>query len=93
MYQLFVSYWYADCWICNTWCKDNKKKIKKSSRRRELVCIYFNFFNKFFMFNVSFTVDNSRFGAVLSEEMKNHHITGSHLVACADMRKENVYAI
>lgn len=45
------------------------------------------------MFNVSFKVDNSRFGAVLSEEMKNHHITGSHLVACADMRKENVFAI
>lgn len=45
------------------------------------------------MLNISFTVDNSRFGAVLSEEMKNHHITGSRLVACADMRKENVYAI
>lgn len=28
------------------------------------------------MFNISFTVDNSRFGAVLSEEMTNHHITG-----------------
>ena len=55
--------------------------------------IYFIFFNKIFMFNISFTVDNSRFGAVLSEEMTNHHITGSHLVACADMRKENVYAI
>ncbi len=45
------------------------------------------------MFNISFTVDNSRFGAVLSEEMRNHHITGSRLVACADMRKENVYVI
>ena len=45
------------------------------------------------MFYDKFKVDNSRFGAVLSEEMKNHHITGSHLVACADMRKENVFAI
>ena len=45
------------------------------------------------MFYEKLKVDNSRFGAVLSEEMKNHHITGSHLVACADMRKENVFAI
>ena len=45
------------------------------------------------MFYDKFKVDNSRFGAVLSEEMKTHHITGSHLVACADMRKENVFAI
>lgn len=45
------------------------------------------------MFKNSFKVDNSRFGAVLSEEMKNHHITGSHLVVCADMRKENIFAI
>ena len=45
------------------------------------------------MFYDKFKVDNSRFCAVLSEEMKNHNITGSHLVACADMRKENVYAI
>lgn len=45
------------------------------------------------MFYDKFKVDNSRFGAVLSEEMTNHHITGSRLVACADMRKENVYAI
>ena len=42
---------------------------------------------------VNFIADNSRFGVVLSGVMKNHHITGSHLVACADMRKENVYAI
>ena len=34
------------------------------------------------MFYDKFKVDNSRFGAVLSEEMKNHNITGSHLVAC-----------
>lgn len=93
MYQLFVSYWYADCWICFIWCKDNKKKIKMSSRRRELVYIFFKQLKIFIMFYDSFKVDNSRFGAVLSEEMKNHHITGSHLVACADMRKENVYAI
>ena len=45
------------------------------------------------MFYDKFKVDNSRFGAVLSEEMKNHHITGSHLVAWADMRTENVFAI
>ncbi len=31
------------------------------------------------MFYDKFKVDNSRFGAVLSEEMKNHHIAGSHL--------------
>ena len=64
-----------------------------SSRRRELVYIFSNNLNKIAMFYDKFKVDNSRFGAVLSEEMKNHHITGSHLVACADMRKENVYAI
>ena len=45
------------------------------------------------MFYDKFKVDNSRFGAVLSEEMKNHHIAGSHLMVCADMRKENVYVI
>ena len=88
-----MSYWYADCWICFTWCKDSKKKIKKSSRRRELFYIFFKQLKMIIMFYDSFKVDNSRFGAVLSEEMKNHHITGSHLVACADMRKENVYAI
>lgn len=64
-----------------------------SSRRRELVYIFSNNLNKITMFYDKFKVDNSRFGAVLSEEMKNHNITGSHLVACADMRKENVYAI
>ena len=73
--------------------QDNKKKIKKSSRRRELVYIFLQHLNLIIMFYDKFKVDNSRFGAVLSEEMKNHHITGSHLVACADMRKENVYAI
>ena len=40
-----------------------------------------------------FNADNSRFGVVLSEVMKNHHIAGSHLMVCADMRKDNVYAI
>lgn len=45
------------------------------------------------MFYNIFKTDNSRFGAVLSEEMKNHNITGSHLVVCADMRKENIFAI
>lgn len=45
------------------------------------------------MFYQKIKVDNSRFGVVLSEEMKNHHVSGSRLVACADMRKENVFAI
>ena len=45
------------------------------------------------MFYDKFKVDNSRFGAVLSEEMKNHHVSGSDLMFCAGMRKENVYAI
>ena len=40
-----------------------------------------------------FNADNSRFGVVLSEEMKNHHVSGSDLMFCAGMRKENVYAI
>ena len=45
------------------------------------------------MFNISFTVDNSRFGAVLSEEMKNHHVSGSDLMFYAEMHKENIFAI
>lgn len=45
------------------------------------------------MFYDKFKVDNSRFGAVLSEEMKNHNVSGSDLMSCAGMRKENVYAI
>lgn len=36
MYQLYVFFRYADCWICNTWCKDTKKKIKESSRSGNL---------------------------------------------------------
>ena len=40
-----------------------------------------------------FNADNSRFGVVLSEVMKNHNITGSDLVFYAEMHKENVYAI
>ena len=40
-----------------------------------------------------FNADNSRFGAVLSEVMKNHNITGSDLMFYAEMHKENVYAI
>ena len=45
------------------------------------------------MFNIFFKTDNSRFGAVLSEEMENHHVSGSDLMFGAGMRKENVYAI
>ena len=29
---------------------------------------------------VNFEADNSRFGVVLSEEMKNHHVSGSDLM-------------
>lgn len=46
MYQLFVSYWYADCWICFILCKDNKKKIKKSSRSGNSYTIIINNFKK-----------------------------------------------
>ena len=42
---------------------------------------------------VNFLADNNRFGAVLSEEMENHNVSGSDLMFCAGMRKENVYAI
>lgn len=42
---------------------------------------------------VNFEADNSRFGVVLSEVMKNHHVSGSDLMFYAGMRKENVYAI
>ena len=45
------------------------------------------------MFNVSFTVDNSRFGVVLSEEMKNHHVSGSDLMFYAGMKKEIIFDI
>lgn len=45
------------------------------------------------MFYQKIKVDNSRFGVVLSEEMENHHVSGSDLMFCAGMRKENVYAI
>ena len=41
----------------------------------------------------NFLADNSRFGVVLSEVMKNHHVSGSDLMFCAGLRKENVYAI
>ena len=41
----------------------------------------------------TFEADNSRFGVVLSEVMKNHNITGSVLMFYAEMHKENVYAI
>lgn len=40
-----------------------------------------------------FNADNSRFGVVLSEVMKNHNISGSDLMFYAEMHKENVYAI
>lgn len=40
-----------------------------------------------------FNVDNSRFGVVLSEVMKNHHVSGSDLMSYAEMHKENVFAI
>lgn len=40
-----------------------------------------------------FNADNSRFGVVLSEVMKNHNITGSDLMFYAEMHKENIYAI
>ena len=34
-----------------------------------------------------------RFGVVLSEVMKNHHVSGSDLMFYAGMHKENVFAI
>ena len=37
--------------------------------------------------------DNSRFGVVLSEVMKNHHVSGSDLMYYAGMHKENIFAI
>ena len=40
-----------------------------------------------------FNADNSRFGVVLSEVMKNHYVSGSDLMFYAEMHKENVYAI
>ena len=34
LYNICIGYTffyrYADCWICNTWCKDTKKKIKEA---------------------------------------------------------------
>ena len=41
----------------------------------------------------NFITDNSRFGVVLSEEMKNHHVSGSDLMFYAGMHKENVFTI
>ena len=41
----------------------------------------------------NFLVDNSRFGVVLSEVMKNHHVSGSDLMYYAGMHKENIFAI
>ena len=40
-----------------------------------------------------FNADNSRFGVVRSEVMKNHNITGSDLMFYAGMHKENIFAI
>ena len=40
-----------------------------------------------------FNADNSRFGVVLSEVMKNHHVYGSDLMYYAGMHKENIFAI
>ena len=45
------------------------------------------------MFYKKIKVDNSRFGVVLSEVMKNHHVSGSDLMFYAEMHKENVFAI
>ena len=42
---------------------------------------------------VNFEADNSRFGVVLSEVMKNHHVSGSDLMYYAGMYKENIFAI
>ena len=42
---------------------------------------------------VNFIADNSRFGIVLSEVMKNHHVSGSDLMFYAGMHKENIFAI
>ena len=41
----------------------------------------------------NFLADNSRFGVVLSEEMKNHHVSGSDLMFYAGMHKENIFVI
>ena len=41
----------------------------------------------------NFLADNSRFGVVLSEVMKNHHVSGSDLMYSAGMHKENIFAI
>ena len=38
----------------------------------------------------NFNANNSRFGVVLSEVMKNHHVSGSDLMFYAEMHKENV---
>lgn len=42
---------------------------------------------------VNFIADNSRFGVVLSEVMKNHQVSGSDLMSYAEMHKENIFAI
>lgn len=41
----------------------------------------------------NFLADNSRFGVVLSEVMKNHYVSGSDLMYYAGMHKENIFAI
>ena len=41
----------------------------------------------------NFLADNSRFGVVLSEVMKNHHVSGSDLMYYAGKHKENIFAI
>ena len=41
----------------------------------------------------NFAADNSRFGVVLSDVMKNHHVSGSDLMYYAGMHKENIFAI
>ncbi len=42
---------------------------------------------------VNFLADNSRFGVVLSEVMKNHHVSGSDLMYYAGMHKENIFGL
>lgn len=45
------------------------------------------------MVHSSFQADNSKFGKVLREVMKSHHITGSDLAFCAHLHKEYIYAV
>ena len=50
LYNICIGYTffyrYADCWICNTWCKDTKKKIKESSRSGNSYTIIINILKK-----------------------------------------------